>query len=187
MSGIIVWLTGLSGSGKTTIARSLKEALNSNNTVYILDGDNLRSGLNNDLKFSHEDRNENIRRVSEVATIIARENVIVVVATISPYEISRENARNTAKGIDFIEVYLDVPISVCERRDPKGLYKRAKNGEIPNFTGIDDVYEQPTSPDIKLDTEKLSIKECIDIIIDSMQVHVPADVGSQEKTFSLER
>jgi len=165
MKGFTIWLTGLSGSGKTTIAENLKKRLNSlGYPSYILDGDNVRKGLNLDLGFSEEDRKENIRRISEVANLFNDCGVVNIVAFISPYREGRKKAREICND-NFVEVYIDCPLRVCILRDPKGLYKKAINGEIEEFTGISSPYEPPEDPDIYLRTNLYSVKECVDIII----------------------
>jgi adenylyl-sulfate kinase len=158
----VLWLTGLSGSGKTTIAQELYRLIPS----YILDGDVVRKGLNKDLGYSSEDRQENIRRVGEVAKILYDAGVTAIVAFISPFEEDRQAARKLIKQGDFIEVYLDCPLEICEQRDEKGLYKKARSGELKEFTGIDSAYEIPVNPEIVLDTNKLSVQECIDRIME---------------------
>jgi len=150
--GAVVWLTGLSGSGKSTIAARLEEALLcAGHVAYTLDGDNVRHGLNADLGFSPEDRAENIRRIGEVTALFADAGVIVIAAFISPYRADRDRARAAAPEGSFFEIHLDVPLEVCEARDPKGLYRRAREGEIRDFTGIDAPYEAPERPELVLD------------------------------------
>lgn len=151
--GATVWLTGLSGSGKSTIAMALEELLVAGGqSAYVLDGDNLRHGLNGDLGFSPADRSENVRRVGEVARLFADAGVVAVVPLISPYRADRDRAReaHVAAGVPFFEVFVDTPIEVCEERDPKGLYAKARAGEITGFTGIDDPYEAPLAPELRL-------------------------------------
>jgi bifunctional enzyme CysN/CysC len=152
--GAVVWLTGLSGSGKSTVAFAVERQLvTGRQAAVVLDGDNLRHGLNADLGFSEEDRRENIRRVAEVAVLFAEAGVVALVPLISPYRSSRDSARSVADAasVPFIEVYVDTPIEECERRDPKGLYAKARAGEIKGFTGIDDPYEAPMHPELVLD------------------------------------
>lgn len=154
--GAIVWLTGLSGSGKSTVAYEAERGLVADGRfAVVLDGDNLRHGLNSDLGFSPEERTENLRRVAEVATLFAESGAIALVPVISPYRHQREAARRVADaaGVEFIEVFVDTPIEVCEERDPKGLYAKARAGEIRGFTGIDDPYEPPDSPELVLRPE----------------------------------
>ena len=166
---VTIWLTGLSGSGKSTIARQMEERLISDGKLcYVLDGDNVRHGLNRDLGFSAEDRTENIRRVAEVAKLLNEAGVIVLTAFISPYRQDREDARKIVGNEQFIEIHVDAPLEVCEERDPKGLYKKARDGEIPRFTGISAPYEAPDSPELKLDTAQLSINDATDKVISEL-------------------
>ncbi len=153
--GCVIWLTGLSGSGKSTIAKALERKLvDSGHLAYILDGDNIRHGLNSDLGFSDSDRTENIRRIGEVAALFADAGVITITAFISPFRKDRGRARNAVKSGRFYEVFVNAPIEVCVRRDPKGLYKKVKEQGIQNFTGIDSGYEAPEKPDIELMTDE---------------------------------
>jgi bifunctional enzyme CysN/CysC len=152
-AGAVVWLTGLSGSGKSTVAVEVERALvDGGRAAYLLDGDNLRHGLNVDLGFSEEDRHENVRRVGEVATLFADAGVVAVVPLISPYRASRDAVRERVEsaGLPFVEVHVDTPLEVCEQRDPKGLYAKARAGELRGMTGIDDPYEAPTRPELVL-------------------------------------
>src|SRR5580698_7606807 len=152
-SGGVIWLTGLSGSGKSTIAVELEhELFKAGRQAYILDGDNIRHGLCSDLGFSPRDRTENIRRIGEVARLFADAGIICIAAFISPYRGDRDLARKIAQPGKFIEIYLNVPLEVCEQRDPKGLYARARAGEIKDFTGISAPYEPPLKPEIELHT-----------------------------------
>jgi adenylylsulfate kinase len=170
--GAVVWLTGLSGSGKSTLGYALEHALvASGHPAFVLDGDNVRHGLCADLGFSADDRDENIRRVGEVAALFAEAGVIAIASFISPYRAARERARERAGADAFIEVYLDTPLEVCERRDPKGLYKKARAGEIPNFTGIGAPYEEPSEPTIRLDTDALSVDACVDELTSYLQTN----------------
>ncbi|MEE4218727.1 MAG: sulfate adenylyltransferase subunit CysN [Xanthomonadales bacterium] len=165
-SGVTVWLTGLSASGKSTIARELEKRLVAQGRLcYILDGDNVRHGLNRDLGFSMEDRKENIRRIAEVAALMNEAGVIVVTAFISPYRQDRQSAREVIGEDNFIEAFVNTPIEVCEARDPKGLYKKARAGEIRQFTGVSDVYEPPRQADIELPTEQLTVEDAADAVI----------------------
>ena len=151
--GLTVWLTGLSGSGKSSVAVELeKQLVEAGRPAYLLDGDNLRHGLNGDLGFSAEDRHENIRRVAQVARLFADAGIVAIVPLISPYRSARALARglHAASDLRFIEVFVDTPLDLCEQRDPKGLYARARAGEIKGMTGIDDPYEPPESPEIRL-------------------------------------
>ncbi|SCU94800.1 LADA_0G11364g1_1 [Lachancea dasiensis] len=161
--GATVWLTGLSASGKSTIACALEQLLLQQGiSAYRLDGDNVRFGLNKDLGFSEKDRNENIRRISEVSRLFADSCTISVTSFISPYRADRESARALHKDSDlkFVEVFVDVPLEIAEQRDPKGLYKKAREGVIKEFTGISAPYEAPETPEIHLRTEKQSVEEC---------------------------
>lgn len=156
MRGATVWLTGLSGSGKSTIAGELTRLLiERGSATYTLDGDNLRHGLNGDLGFSAEARDENVRRVAEVARLFADAGVVAIVPVISPYRAGRDRARalHEAAGLPFFEVFVDAPIGVCEQRDPKGLYAKARAGEITGFTGVDDPYEPPEHADLVIASE----------------------------------
>jgi adenylylsulfate kinase len=165
--GCVLWLTGLSGSGKTTIARKLEEHLmTAGHPCYVLDGDNIRHGLNSDLGFSETDRTENIRRISEVSGLFADAGLIVITSFISPFKEDRQRARHKVPEGAFIEIYLDTSLEVCEKRDPKNLYKKARKGEIPDFTGISSPYESPDKAEIVLDTGKLSLEDCINHILD---------------------
>ena len=162
--GVTVWLTGLSGSGKSTIAYGLEERLVSNGrAAYVLDGDNVRHGLNADLGFSPEDRTENVRRVGEVARLMADAGLVVAVPVISPYRADRERVRaaHAAARVPFIEVWISTPVDVCESRDPKGLYAKARAGLLPSFTGIDAPYEAPSEPELSLDTSVLDTESCV--------------------------
>jgi len=159
--GGVVWLTGLSGSGKSTLAFTLEKHLfDQGYQVYVLDGDNVRHGLSGNLGFSEEDRRENIRRVSEVAGLFARAGVICIAAFISPYHEERQLARSIAGDDQFIEVHLAASLEVCESRDPKGLYKKARAGEIADFTGIDAPYEIPQHAELVMDTGARSVEDC---------------------------
>jgi len=169
--GCVLWLTGLSGSGKSTIATELeRELFNLGRHVYILDGDNIRHGLCSDLGFSPEDRTENIRRVGEVAKLFADAGVICITAFISPYRADRALARKVLPQGRFIEVFVNAPVEVCEKRDPKGLYAKARAGEIPNFTGVSAPYEAPENAEIELQTDKLTVAECVTKIIDYLDL-----------------
>jgi len=166
----ILWFTGLSGSGKSTIANAVEERLYERGIhTYLLDGDNIRSGLNSDLGFGDSDRVENIRRIAEVSKLFLDAGLIVLTAFISPHKSQRDRVRNMVEEGEFIEIFIDTPIEVCIQRDPKGLYKRAKRGEIKNFTGIDSIYEAPKSPEIRIDTTQYSIEESVDIIVNYLK------------------
>jgi adenylylsulfate kinase len=156
-----IWLTGLSGAGKSTLASALDATLFARGKKsFLLDGDNLRHGLNKDLGMSESDRTENIRRIGEVARLFFDAGLIVVCAFISPYRRDRQMVRSIFGHGDFIEVFVDTPLSVCESRDPKGLYKKARQGTLKNFTGISDPYEAPLSPELTLDTSRHTVEEC---------------------------
>jgi len=164
--GQVLWLTGLSGSGKSTIANALeKELYTQGKKTYILDGDNVRHGLNKDLGFTDKDRIENIRRVAEVAKLMCDAGLIVITAFISPFRSERAMAKSLFQENDFKEIYISTPLKVAEKRDPKGLYKKARQGKIPNFTGIDSPYEIPTKPDLEINTSKITIEESVQKIL----------------------
>jgi len=168
----IVWLTGLSGAGKTTIANALRQALSDRQIrACIIDGDELRATLNRDLGFSPEDRAESVRRAADVAHLMRRTETIVIVALISPYAAGRNYARSVAPTA-FCEVHVDAPLAVVESRDPKGLYAKARRGEMKQFTGIDAPYEAPEAPDVRLDTSKLTVDQCVLAIVNRL-----ADAG----------
>lgn len=168
----VIWFTGLSGSGKSTISVELEKALfNHQIHTYRLDGDNVRHGLNRNLGFSPEDRKENIRRIGEVSKLMVDAGLITVTAFISPYKSDREAVRHLLDTDDFIEVYTQCSLSECENRDPKGLYKKVRNGEIAEFTGVNAPYEAPTQPEIVLDTETLSVEASVSKIMDYLQQH----------------
>ncbi|MDP6993838.1 MAG: adenylyl-sulfate kinase [Woeseiaceae bacterium] len=172
--GATVWFTGLSGSGKSTIAVALEKALHSMNKLsYRLDGDNVRLGINKNLGFSEEDRKENIRRIGEIAKLFGDAGTISLSSFISPYKADRDEVRalHEAANLPFVEVFVDCSLSVAEERDPKGLYKKARAGEIRNFTGIDDPYEAPESPEIHLRTDEMSLQEEVSIVIDYLVMH----------------
>ena len=164
--GQVLWMTGLSGSGKSTIANELEKILYSQGKkTYILDGDNIRHGLNKDLGFTDKDRVENIRRVAEVAKLMCDAGLIVITAFISPFRLEREMARSLFEKNDFKEIYISTPLKVAEKRDPKGLYKKARQGKIPNFTGIDSNYEKPKNPELEIDTSKVSLSKAVKKIL----------------------
>ncbi len=165
-SSAIVWLTGLPASGKTTIAIELEKNLHEmGNHTYVLDGDNMRHGLNKDMGFSKEERTENIRRIAEVAKLFWDAGILTICAFVSPYKEDREKARNLVEGSEFIEVFVKCPVEVCIQRDPKSMYKKAISGKIKAFTGVDDPYEVPASPEIVIETDRLTISESVDRII----------------------
>lgn len=160
--GLMVWFTGLSGSGKSTVAIALERELHARGILCrILDGDNVRSGINNNLGFSAEDRVENIRRIAEVARLFVDTGIVTIAAFISPSNALREMAAKIIGKDDFVEVYVDTPLSVCEERDVKGLYKKARTGEVKNFTGISAPFEAPEHPALRLDTSKLTIQQSV--------------------------
>jgi adenylylsulfate kinase len=163
-NGATVWLTGLSGAGKSTVGSALEHALVEMKVpAYRLDGDNVRHGLNSNLGFSAEDRSENIRRIGEVAKLFADSGTVAITAFISPYRSDRDIARriHEAAGLQFLEVFVDAPIEVCEQRDPKGLYQKARAGQIKGFTGIDDPYEAPAKPELVLRTDQDDVDACV--------------------------
>lgn len=162
----VLWFTGLSGSGKSTIANELAARLFTDDIqVYVLDGDNIRHGLNRDLGFSDDDRKENIRRIAEVSKLFVDSGTIAITAFISPFLEDRDAARTILNSDEFIEVYIKCSLTECENRDPKGLYKKARSGEIKQFTGIDSPYEAPIAPELVIDTALLSIKDSVEEII----------------------
>lgn len=162
----ILWITGLSGSGKSTLANALECRMHEVGIhTYLLDGDNVRHGLNKDLGFSPEERRENIRRIAEVAKLFVDAGIMVITAFISPYREDRQMARQLVEREEFIEIYAKCPLDICEKRDPKGLYKRARSGKIPEFTGITAPYEEPENPEIIIETNKNTIEDSVDQII----------------------
>jgi len=169
--GCTLWLTGLPASGKSTIASALERVLVQQGIhAYRLDGDNIRHGLNKNLGFSREDREENIRRIGEVSRLFADSGCIAITAFISPYVVDRDNARRLHRetNLPFFEVFVDAPVEVCEQRDPKGQYKKARAGEIKGFTGVDDPYEPPPKPELVLDTAGMSVAECVQASLDML-------------------
>ncbi|ACV26356.1 adenylyl-sulfate kinase [Kangiella koreensis] len=166
----VLWFTGLSGSGKSTVANAVESLLFQNgNHSYLLDGDNVRHGLNQDLSFSEEDRVENIRRIGEVTKLFADSGLIVLSAFISPFQADRQQVRDLHNEGDFIEVFVDTPLEVCEQRDPKGLYKKARAGDIKNFTGLDSPYEAPNNPEIQLKSDEHTIDELANQVLDYLR------------------
>jgi len=170
--GAVVWFTGLSASGKSTVAREVELALIENGiNAYVLDGDNIRHGLNANLGFSPEDRKENIRRIGEVAKLFCEGNVVTLTAFISPYRADRDLARKLVPQGQFFEIFCDASVEVCEQRDPKGLYKKAKAGEIPEFTGISAPYEAPEKAELVLKTGEESLEESTQRVLSLLQEH----------------
>jgi len=172
--GATLWFTGLSGSGKSTVAVALEEALfERGHLCYRLDGDNIRLGINKNLGFSAEDRTENIRRIGEIAKLFVDASVIALTSFISPYRDDRDQVRalHAESDMPFIEVFVDCSLEEAEKRDPKGLYKKARAGEIKNFTGIDDPYEAPSNPEIHLHTDQMTLAEEVEILINYLEAH----------------
>ena len=163
----VIWMTGLSGSGKTTVAKGVERYLHNNGILnQLLDGDNIRVGINNNLTFSYEDRSENIRRIAEVSKLFLNCGIVTLNCFVSPTIEIRENAKEIIGGEDFIEVYINASIETCEERDVKGLYKKARKGEIKDFTGISSPFEAPENPDIEINTSELSIDESVQKVLD---------------------
>ena len=172
---LLIWFTGLSGSGKSTIANALEQALHKKGIhTYSLDGDNIRNGINNDLAFSPEDRTENIRRIAEIANLMIDAGIVTLAAFVSPYKKDRENIKSVVKDINFVEVYVNTSIEECERRDTKGLYAKARKGEIKNMTGISAPYEVPENPDIEIKTEfeskDVAVKRILNVILPKLKL-----------------
>jgi bifunctional enzyme CysN/CysC len=166
----VLWFTGLSGAGKSTIANRVEEKLHRlGRHTYLLDGDNVRFGLNKDLGFTDGDRAENIRRVAEVAKLMVDAGLIVLASFISPFRAERRMARDLFKDYEFIEIFVDAPLDVAMRRDPKGLYKKAARGELKNFTGIDSCYENPLNPELRIDAAALTPEAAAQLVIDTMR------------------
>ena len=166
----VLWFTGLSGSGKSTVANAVEsKLLELKKHTYLLDGDNVRMGLNKGLTFSDEDRVENIRRIGEVSKLFVDAGIIVLTAFISPFQQDRDMVRSLLAEAKFIEVFIDTPLEVCESRDPKGLYKKARNGEIPNFTGISSPYEAPISPEIHIINNDKSVEEAAEEVVNYLK------------------
>lgn len=166
----VIWLTGFSGAGKTTLSKEIERRMYEMGIhTYLLDGDNVRRGLNSDLGFSKPERKENIRRISEVANLFVDAGIVVICAFISPYEEDRSYLKSLLNEDELYTVYVKCPIDVCMERDPKGLYRKALKGEIKGFTGIDAPYEEPESPDIVVETHKYGIEECADLVIDYLK------------------
>jgi bifunctional enzyme CysN/CysC len=170
--GKVIWFTGLSGSGKSTIANALEKELHAlGKRTYILDGDNVRQGLNKDLGFTDADRVENIRRVAEVAKLMMDAGMIVMTAFISPFRAEREMARELIGQENFVEVFVDTPLAVCEQRDPKGLYKKARNGQLPNMTGISSPYEVPENPSFVITTKQFEIGQVVSDLLKQLSAN----------------
>jgi len=168
--GVVLWFTGLSGSGKSTLAHAVEKKLfEGKNLTYVLDGDNIRHGLNKNLGFSPEDRAENIRRIGEVAKLFTDAGIITMTAFISPYRADRDKARALVEEGRFVEIHVHVPLDVAEKRDPKGLYKKARAGEIKQFTGIDAPYEAPLKPELLINTSKHSLEESAEIVLNYLR------------------
>jgi adenylylsulfate kinase len=165
-NSFLLWFTGLSGSGKSTIANVVEQQLVQQGIkTYTLDGDNIRKGINKDLTFSPEDRTENIRRIAETANLMIDAGLVVLAAFVSPYKKDRENIKTIVKDVNFVEIFINTSVEECERRDVKGLYKKARAGEIKNMTGISAPYEQPEQPDIEINTEKETVEQAVEKII----------------------
>ena len=165
------WMTGLSGAGKSTLANALEQELNKKGKhTYILDGDNLRHGLNSDLGFTEADRNENVRRAAEAAQLMVDAGLIVIVGLISPFKKERDWARSLFKDNQFKEIYISTSLKECEQRDVKGLYQKARQGEVKDFTGIDSPYEPPENPDVIIDTQNKSVSECVQLILEKVNL-----------------
>lgn len=165
----VVWFTGLSGSGKTTLASALERNLFERGYLtQILDGDNIRTGINNNLGFSPEDRNENIRRIAEIAKLYVNSGIVCLCAFVSPSEETRKTVRDIVGEEDFLEVFVSTPLEVCEKRDVKGLYKKARKGEIKSFTGISAPFEKPQNAILSIDTSQKTVEECVEILLDNL-------------------
>ncbi|MFD1885730.1 adenylyl-sulfate kinase [Paenibacillus wenxiniae] len=170
--GRLLWLTGLPGAGKSTLAFALERALfEQNKLCYVLDGDNVRHGLNSDLGFSEADRHENLRRIGEVAKLMVDAGQIVIAAFVSPYHSDRDRVRHMFAAADFDEIHIHCPVHICEQRDPKGLYAKARAGQIQGFTGIDAPYEAPQQPELVINTELLSVQEAVLLIMETMELN----------------
>jgi adenylyl-sulfate kinase len=168
---LCLWMTGLSGAGKSTLANALEQELNKQGKhTYILDGDNLRHGLNSDLGFSEADRNENVRRAAEAAQLMVDAGLIVIVGLISPFKNERDWARSLFEDNQFKEIYISTSLQECEQRDVKGLYKKARQGEVKDFTGIDSPYEPPENPEVIIDTQYKSVNDCVQLILEKVNL-----------------
>jgi bifunctional enzyme CysN/CysC len=171
----VIWFTGLSGSGKSTIANALERRLNDlGRHTMLLDGDNIRHGIHRDLGFTEADRIENIRRIGEVAKLMADAGLMVITAFISPFRAERDMVRSLLAKGEFVEIHVSTPLAVCEQRDPKGLYRKARGGEIPNFTGVNSPYEQPEHTELQLDTSTASIDECVERVLGCLDILLAA-------------
>ena len=169
---VVLWFTGLSGSGKSTLAHAIEERLYKNGiSTYVLDGDNVRHGLCSDLSFTDSDRVENIRRIGELAKLLTDAGIITLTAFISPFKIDRDEARKRMPHGDFLEIYCQCPIEICEQRDVKGLYKKARAGEIPFFTGIDSPYEAPVGPELVINTNDVSLEDSVQEVLNLLMRH----------------
>jgi len=167
--GKLIWFTGLSGSGKSTLAIQMESVLHDKGfKTYLLDGDNIRAGLNKNLSFSDDDRKENIRRIGEVAALMLDAGLVVLSAFISPFEEDRQQVKSLVGSDNYLEVFVDAPLAVCEERDVKGIYQKARQGLIKNFTGIDSPYERPVSPFVHLRTDQGSVEVCIEVLMDKI-------------------
>ncbi|WP_431108149.1 adenylyl-sulfate kinase [Winogradskyella poriferorum] len=172
-NSFLLWFTGLSGSGKSTIANVVEQKLFQQDIkTYTLDGDNIRKGINKDLTFSPHDRTENIRRIAEIANLMVDAGLVTLAAFVSPYKKDRDNIRSIVKDVNFVEIYINTSIEECERRDVKGLYKKARAGEIKNMTGISAPYEAPESPDIEIKTENESVESAAQRIVDFLTLKI---------------
>jgi len=175
-NSFLMWFTGLSGSGKSTIANVVEQELYKKGVkTYTLDGDNIRNGINNDLTFAPEDRTENIRRIAEIANLMIDAGLVVLAAFVSPYKKDRENIRSIVKDVNFVEIFINTSVEECERRDVKGLYKKARAGEIKNMTGISAPYEAPESSDIEIKTEEETIEQAVQRIVDYINPKLKLD------------
>ena len=169
-NAFLLWFTGLSGSGKSTIANAVEQELFKLGIhTYSLDGDNIRTGINKDLSFSPQDRTENIRRIAETANLMIDAGLVVLAAFVSPYKKDRENIKSIVKDVNFVEIYINTSVEECERRDVKGLYKKARAGEIKNMTGISAPYEAPENPDLEIKTETTTVNDAVDKILKAIQ------------------
>jgi adenylylsulfate kinase len=174
----LIWFTGLSGSGKSTLAVQLEAQLYAKGfTTYLLDGDNIRMGLNKDLSFTDDARVENIRRIGEVAKLMLDAGIVVLSAFISPFKVDREQVKQIVGEENYIEVFVDTPLEICEQRDVKGLYKRARAGEVKNFTGIDSPYERPEKPDVTIPTHQMSVDESLILLLNLIEPRIKLNIA----------